>query len=239
VPATLDAALASAAQLGPFFTLVPLEARDGDQTWWPLDSLPPEVLTRQLTATGGFLGIAEPETRTLGSILHLGAAAALCSPLLAIAALHGYVPALTAAHVDLSYPPVGPLRLSLNATPPPPVRPALLPELAAQLVASALDGLLAPFTAALTAIEPIPEQTLAGNAFSALAAAARLIAPPAANRRARALVDLMARQAPLLEGAGDLHWQQAGAGHDYFRRRNCCLFYRIPGAGTCGDCILD
>ena len=59
MPATLDAALASAAQLGPFFTLVPFEARDSDQTWWPLDALPAEVLTRQLAATGGFLGIAD------------------------------------------------------------------------------------------------------------------------------------------------------------------------------------
>ena len=23
-----------------------------------------------------------------------------------------------------------------------------------------------------------------------------------------------------------------------FRRRSCCLFYRIPGGGTCGDCVL-
>jgi len=22
-------------------------------------------------------------------------------------------------------------------------------------------------------------------------------------------------------------------------RRSCCLFYRLPGAGTCGDCVLD
>ncbi len=23
-----------------------------------------------------------------------------------------------------------------------------------------------------------------------------------------------------------------------FRRRNCCLFYLVPGAGYCGDCVL-
>ena len=23
-----------------------------------------------------------------------------------------------------------------------------------------------------------------------------------------------------------------------FRRRSCCLLYRVPGAGLCGDCIL-
>jgi hypothetical protein len=233
----LDNALASAAQLGPFFTVVPFAQRDTEQAWWPLDALPESVLTAQLAATSGFLGT--DESRTLGSILHLGAAAALCSPLLAVAALQGFVPALTAEHVDVGYPALGPLRVSLNATLPPPVEPALLPELADQFIAAALDRLLEPFTAALTAIEPIPEQTLAGNAFSSLAAAARLIGPNEAGQRARALVDLIARRAPLLQGAGDLHWQQPGGGHDYFRRRNCCLFYRIPGAGTCGDCILD
>jgi hypothetical protein len=26
---------------------------------------------------------------------------------------------------------------------------------------------------------------------------------------------------------------------DDFRRRSCCLYYRIPGGGRCGDCALD
>jgi hypothetical protein len=239
VPATLEDALASATRLGPFFTISSPAVRDPDVNWWSLDELPASVLTQQLAATSGFLRTDDTESRTLASILHLGAAAALCSPLLAIAALYGYVPALKPANLDLGYPERGPLRVSLSALPTAPPAPALLPELAAQFVTIALDGLLAPFTAALTALEPVPEQTLAGNAFSALAAAARLIEPPDAGRRARALADLVASRSPLLKDAGDLHWQQPGGGHDYFRRRNCCLFYRIPGAGTCGDCILD
>ena len=23
-----------------------------------------------------------------------------------------------------------------------------------------------------------------------------------------------------------------------FRRRSCCLYYRVPGGGLCGDCVL-
>jgi ferric iron reductase protein FhuF len=23
-----------------------------------------------------------------------------------------------------------------------------------------------------------------------------------------------------------------------FRRRSCCLYYRVPGGGICGDCVL-
>jgi FhuF-like iron-sulfur protein len=29
----------------------------------------------------------------------------------------------------------------------------------------------------------------------------------------------------------------AGAGLS-FRRRSCCLYYRVPGGGLCGDCTL-
>jgi hypothetical protein len=25
---------------------------------------------------------------------------------------------------------------------------------------------------------------------------------------------------------------------DTFARNNCCLFYKIPGGGKCGDCVL-
>jgi ferric iron reductase protein FhuF len=245
VPPSVADSLLAASELGPFFTIARAAARDASQRWRPLAQLGTadgrEVLAAQLTVTGALLGTEE--RRTIASILQLGAAAALCSPLLAVAALEGYVPALTPENVDFCYPTRGPMQLMLNDTVPASTKADLLPELADQLISVALNGLLAPFTEALTAVERLPEQTLAGNAFSSLAAAARLIEPWAAGRRARALVDLMARRSPLLAGAGDLHWQQPGddphSRREYFRRRNCCLFYRIPGAGTCGDCILD
>ncbi|WP_250213408.1 (2Fe-2S)-binding protein [Acrocarpospora catenulata] len=28
------------------------------------------------------------------------------------------------------------------------------------------------------------------------------------------------------------------AGEPFFVRRSCCLYYRVPGGGTCGDCVL-
>ncbi|MZE70246.1 (2Fe-2S)-binding protein, partial [Streptomyces sp. SID5789] len=36
---------------------------------------------------------------------------------------------------------------------------------------------------------------------------------------------------PLLTGTGTL----TGTA---FRRRSCCLYYRVPGAGVCGDCCF-
>jgi hypothetical protein len=59
-----------------------------------------------------------------------------------------------------------------------------------------------------------------GNVASALAGAARMLGAPAP-----------AVAAPLVADAGA--WT-AGT----FRRASCCLFYRVPGGGLCGDCVL-
>ncbi|WP_199808608.1 (2Fe-2S)-binding protein, partial [Streptomyces sp. NRRL S-146] len=48
--------------------------------------------------------------------------------------------------------------------------------------------------------------------------------------RARSLAaELLAH--PLLTGAGTLDGTA-------FRRRSCCLYYRVPGGGVCGDCCF-
>ena len=142
-------------------------------------------------------------------------------------------------HLLFGFAANGPLQLAL-ATLPSDAPAALLPVLAGELMDIALDGLLAAFTRALTETVAVPEKTLQGNVFSALAAAARLVTPAAAGARARALVDLVSRRQPPLSGAGTLNWRATAAPDPraYFRRRNCCLFYRIPGGGICGDCIL-
>jgi ferric iron reductase protein FhuF len=43
---------------------------------------------------------------------------------------------------------------------------------------------------------------------------------------------MLARPGPLA-GAG-----RFDVGGRYFVRASCCLFYRIPNAGKCGDCVL-
>jgi ferric iron reductase protein FhuF len=62
---------------------------------------------------------------------------------------------------------------------------------------------------------------LAGNAASALVGTARVLGwgwPLAERALARGWL------------AGAL----AGS-----RRTTCCLYYRVPGGGLCGDCVLD
>jgi ferric iron reductase protein FhuF len=234
-------ALREAAALGPFFTMaLPGEAASTVE-WHPFRQLgePTGValLSDQISRLGAFL--ATDEERAVASILHLGTASAICAPLLATAALAATIPALPAEHLRFGFEGNGPIRLALSRLPPG-TPPALLPALADGLIEVALDGLLSSFTEALTAAVAVPPNTLRGNVFSALAAAARLITPAAAGARARALVDLVARRYLPLQDAGTLDWRAVDAPDPqaYFRRRNCCLFYRVPGGGICGDCLL-
>ena len=65
-----------------------------------------------------------------------------------------------------------------------------------------------------------------GNVSSALAGAAGQLDDHAVWATVAELLDV----APLA-GTADLRGRA-------LRRRNCCLYYRIPGGGTCGDCVL-
>jgi hypothetical protein len=236
--APIGQALRDAARLGTIFTIrQPGDALPSDVGWRPYTRLAeaagPILLNRQVDVTAERLGT--DLRRPAASVLHLGACAAICAPLLATAAIHAVVPRMSPAQLQFGYPGVGSLQLALTTVPAGDA--GLLPELAGHLIDVALRRLLGPFTAALTTAVPLPETTLAGNVFSALAAAARLVVPQPAGSRARALVDLIARRHPPLHHAGVLHWRDPEAA-GYFSRRNCCLFYQVPGGGTCGDCIL-
>jgi ferric iron reductase protein FhuF len=86
----------------------------------------------------------------------------------------------------------------------------------------------------------VSQRLLWGNAASAVAAAKRLVAihrPAAATKAAEVARELL--DAGSLAGAGellpardpDLVWT--------FRRRSCCLYYRVSGSsGLCDDCVL-
>lgn len=85
-------------------------------------------------------------------------------------------------------------------------------------------GLLRPIVAA----SPLTQRVLWGNT------AASLYAVPRVNHLPEAVpvvADLLAR-APL---AGEVDLASVPPG----RRRTCCLFYLVDGAGLCGDCVLD
>jgi ferric iron reductase protein FhuF len=55
--------------------------------------------------------------------------------------------------------------------------------------------------------------------------------------RAASVVEAMLRIGPLA-GTGTLVRPVEDRARHFLIRHNCCLYYRIPGGGTCGDCVL-
>ncbi|MFI9274361.1 (2Fe-2S)-binding protein [Kitasatospora sp. NPDC052896] len=175
---------------------------------------PGTALARRVATVAGRLGTAEP--RVAASVVHLGLAARLWSVTLGAAALGGVVPELRPDRTYWQLPEQG------------------LPELwvpdpiGAPASASALHRLvvveqLTPLAAAVRAAAPVSERLLWGNAASALTGASRMLPGPTARGYAR---DLLTR-APL-----------AGTLTPGLRRRSCCLYYRLPNGGLCGDCVF-
>ncbi|MFI0981118.1 IucA/IucC family C-terminal-domain containing protein [Streptomyces sp. NPDC021093] len=173
-----------------------------------------------------------PERRVAASIAHLGIVARLWSVALGSAALYDAVPDLAAE--GLHWDPDGstPDDLLLAA----PVRE--LPATAETLRTTLVDGHLLPLAEAFRRDGNISPQLLWGNAGSALAAAvsqlrlwARDTERPEVGKRAAVIAhELFAL--PDLNSTGAL---KAGS----FRRNSCCLYYRCPAGGLCGDCVFD
>ncbi|MFF5188041.1 (2Fe-2S)-binding protein [Streptomyces sp. NPDC000345] len=174
------------------------------------------------------------EERIGASVAQQGLAARLWSAALGCAALYGALPDLDPRL--LRWDPDGSAPDDLWLT-----EVRALPGDAATLAATVLDAHLEPLSAALRAHHPVAPGLLRGNAASALAGAdrqlrlwARTHGRPETAARARALTaELFAH--PLLAGTGTRTETPAGTA---FRRRSCCLYYRVPGGGVCGDCCF-
>ncbi len=107
------------------------------------------------------------------------------------------------------------------------------------LLGDVLAALLGPLVAAVRARESVAERVLWGDAASAVGTARRLVAaarPHAAVRAATAAAHLLTT-APLAATAALRRPEPPDVGWT-FRRRSCCLYYRVPGGDVCGDCVL-
>lgn len=161
------------------------------------------------------------DLRIGASLVHLGHATRLWSPVLACAIGHGVLPRLD----DLQRADDGAqLRL-----PRPVGMPADSPD---ALYRAVVSEHMRPLAAGLRV--KLAPALLAGNIASALVGAARalLTARPdlrrAVTETTRSLLDTGA-----LAGSGVITGPRLG-----FRRRSCCLFYRLPDGSLCGDCVL-
>jgi ferric iron reductase protein FhuF len=222
------------AGLGPFFQV---DERPGpDWNSWAALSADPEPLrsrveeVRALLAAGP--GSPQVERAVVASIVHLGLVARLVSPLLGAALLAGVLPVTSPEQVHVRVAGANPLPLVLGATSPTEVSSA--GDLAAAFDRCWLVPAVEPLTRTVGFAWSVSRQVLDGNVTSAVAGALRIAATarPELAGTADAVLEAFLRSGTL---AGTGQRREDGS----FVRRSCCLFYRVPGAGTCGDCILD
>lgn len=208
--------LAETASYGGFFALT----IGGDAAGWhPVAQSYADGCADLIDATVHRYGTTD--LRIGASLVHLGHATRLWSPVLACAIGHGVLPdfdGLQRADDGAA------LRL-----PEPVGMPAGSPEALYRVV---VREHMRPLAAGLPV--KLAPALLAGNIASALvgAAGALLSARPDLRRpiveTTRSLLDT-----GVLAGSGVITGDGLG-----FRRRSCCLFYRLPGGSLCGDCVL-
>ncbi|GAA4015701.1 hypothetical protein GCM10022247_43280 [Allokutzneria multivorans] len=160
------------------------------------------------------LGTAE--RRVGASILFQGYTARVWSPLLGAVALGEPVPALPADEIhwaESGFTSAEPLREAKNT-----------------LAEIALDEHFARMVAALRGV--VAEGLLWGNAASSLAGTLKVIANAGELDQRTWDTAMSVLADPRLSETGA--FTPTG-----YRRRSCCLYYRVPNGGLCGDCSLS
>ncbi|WP_324604601.1 (2Fe-2S)-binding protein [Streptomyces sp. NRRL S-337] len=243
----MTAVLGRTAAVGPFFSVRTNAGAPGDQGFLPLAELYGEgvspALRNRLETVATRLGTAE--ARVAASLVHQGLAGRLWSIALGPAVLAGRVPDLAGDalwwHPDRSAPddlwlpfPSPSPSPSSSPLPSPPEE-----DLTSQLRAAVLRDHLVPLHHAISAATTISPKVLWGNAASALAGTLRVLhdwcrstGHREAAERAVALTASLLETTPLRD-CGTLDPTVPA-----YSRRSCCLYYRVPGGGLCGDCVL-
>jgi hypothetical protein len=240
----VPALFAAVAAIGPFFAVAtgPEPPAGG---WVSVRSLgrsgDDDPIAARVAAVRDALGT---DARTAASTTFQGLAAQLVAPLFAAFVIGGGLPApehapaghLTDGLADvLHWRPGGPGPWLWWPGTGGAVAPCTDEELADVLL-----GLLAPPTAAVRARVRVAHRVLSSNVASAVASARRLLgaARPDVAVRATAAAERILSDPALTSAVRllppeppDLRWT--------FRRRSCCLYYRVPGGGICGDCVLQ
>lgn len=211
--------LSEVASYGPFFTVT---AGGADSGWRSVHRCYRDGCTDLIDMTVRRLGTAD--LRIGASLVQFGHAARLWSPVLACALDRGVLLDLDGLQRadDGSQ-----LRL------PVPVADSIDPSrpLAGELYRVVVQDHLEPLAAGLRV--KMASGLLYGNAASALVGSARELVSARPDLREPAVAvteELLATGR--LAGSGLL-------GGLEFRRRSCCLYYRVPAGAPCGDCALS
>jgi hypothetical protein len=241
------AALEQASAAGPYFTIRPWSSGPG---WRPLTALISDsaALSERVSHARGILarqaGIqpGDVQERVAASTVFLGLASQLVSPVLGAAVIGGVVPRL--ALPDLCWLPAESGLWPLAARPAGGDGVGLLgsdQEVrdAAVLVSERVHDLTGPLAAAFGAAFRLSQHVLRGNVASALSGASAVLAavfPQRAEAAGRLAAQVLA--AGWLRGTGPYVRPDPAQPRWFLERRSCCLLYRLPGAGLCGDCVL-
>ncbi|MBB2947109.1 hypothetical protein FB565_006877 [Actinoplanes lutulentus] len=233
----MDDALRVAARIGPYFVWEPW---DGDPEFRPITELSdPDRLTarvgaaRDMLARMGGLHRDDLSERVVASTVFLGLAARLVSAPLAAAAVGGAIPLVTQGRVLWRPIENGLLPIAYRSVGFAGCAGEEAGAVAATLTETVVEGLVAPLLGAFQERFVLSPQVLWGNVASALGGALTLIG----TGRAAAVVEAMLAQGPLA-GTATLARPDPRQEKWFLVRNNCCLYYRIPGGGTCGDCVL-
>lgn len=226
----LRSALQAGAALGPFCTLQPSPGRQW-VSWAELLADPATFTGRLAEVRTRLTAGVVPEVRVVASLVHLGLVARLLAPAIGAALAGGVLPVVAGDGVHVRLTGANPLPMALTDVTGVEVdSPAAVAD---QLARHWLTPLVAPWTALVASTARVSGQVLAGNVVSAVAGALTVaVAPrPDLTDRSAAVLDALLTTGPL---AGTGGRRPDGS----FARRSCCLFYRLPGAGTCADCVL-
>ncbi|MEV0387556.1 ATP-binding cassette domain-containing protein [Nonomuraea sp. NPDC050643] len=239
----LATAVADVGSLGGYFDLAPPGAGEsGEGGWRPLSDLfaGSPALAAKIDEVAERLGTSE--ARIAASILFQGLAARLWSPPFGVAVAHGLL--LDLAPADLWWRPVpsGPLPLRTTRLSGRHVRDSERHvrdpgRSAAWLYQRVVTGQLEPLAESVAGLVKLAPGLLWGNAASALAGTVRAVArwrPDLAGTAAGLGRELL--EIGRLRGTGVL--AEPAPAQPFFVRRSCCLYYRLPGGGKCGDCSL-
>jgi hypothetical protein len=234
LPPDVPALFADVAPIGPFFVVSTGAAPPGGG-WMTLCALhrEPAPLRARIASVRAALGTDE---RVAASTAFQGLAAQVVAPLYA-AAVRGALPGSADLAARLHWRPGGGGPWLWWPGTAGSIVDCTDPDAAA--VSDVLIELLGPLVTAVRAQVSIAERVLWGDVASAVASARRLVvaARPEVAQRATAVAERLLDAAPLARTVAlrapeppDVGWT--------FRRRSCCLYYRVPGGAVCGDCVL-
>src|ERR1700749_736661 len=213
--------LAELADLGPYFAVGIGPAGAG---WRPVEQLYTDAALLDGIVDRIQARMDAAEQRVAASTFFLGCAARLWSIGLGALAGHRLLLALGAEHL-LFQESGGQIQLHIE-------HPAAWQgdDLEPMLTDMVLHRHLPPVGTALRRLGSISDKLLRGNAASALLGAAHVFDRNATNGPGWQLACRLCSDERL---SAAIRFTETA-----YRRTNCCLYYRAPRGGLCGDCVL-